>query len=119
MLKRRPKRRYISIVQAGDPNDSANAIKKRFSELFGTIATEKAAIRLVEQRANESIIRCTLEQLENVLVAIALIHPPIVTIGMSGSIKQLRRRRQYSCWEAGSLSAPENGRASDISVSGC
>jgi hypothetical protein len=50
----------------------------------------------VQQGANESIMRCRLEQLENVLVAITLIDPPVVTIAMSGSIRQLRRRRQSS-----------------------
>jgi RNase P/RNase MRP subunit POP5 len=96
MLKRRSKRRYVSIMHAGGSSNSVNAITKRFSELFGTIAAEKAAIRLVQQGANESIIRCRLEQLENVLVAITLIDPPVVTIAMSGSIRQLRRRRQSS-----------------------
>jgi RNase P/RNase MRP subunit POP5 len=92
MLKRRSKRRYLSIKHAGESGDSVNAIIKRFSELFGSIATEKAAIRLMQQAENESIIKCRLEQIENVLVAITLMDPPIVTIGMSGSIKQLRRR---------------------------
>jgi RNase P/RNase MRP subunit POP5 len=96
MLKRRSKRRYVSIMHAGGSSNSVNAITRRFSELFGTIAAEKAAIRLVQQGANESIIRCRLEQLENVLVAITLIDPPVVTIAMSGSIRQLRRRRQSS-----------------------
>lgn len=96
MLKRRSKRRYVSIMHAGGSSTSVNAITRRFSELFGTIAAEKAAIRLVQQGTNESIIRCRLEQLENVLVAITLIDPPVVTIAMSGSIRQLRRRRQSS-----------------------
>jgi RNase P/RNase MRP subunit POP5 len=94
MLKRRSKRRYLSIMHAGESSNSVNAITKRFSELFGTIAAEKAAIRVVQQGANESIIKCRLEQLQNVLVAITLIDPPAVTIAMSGSIRQLRRRRQ-------------------------
>ena len=93
MLKRRPKRRYLSIRHADETIDSANAIIKRFSELFGSIAAEKAAIRLVRQSGDESIIRCRLDQLENLLVAIALVDPPAVTIDMSGTIKQLRRRK--------------------------
>jgi len=97
MLKRRSKRRYLSIIHAGESSASVNAITKRFCELFGTIAAEKAAIRLVRQGANESIIKCRLDELEKVLVAIALIDPPVVTIAMSGSIRQLQRqRRQYS-----------------------
>lgn len=93
MLKRRAKRRYVSIIHAGESSASVNAITKRFCELFGTIAAEKADIRLVRQGANESIIKCRLDELEKVLVAIALIDPPAVTIAISGSIRQLQRRR--------------------------
>ena len=97
MLKRHSKRRYLSIIHAGESSTSVNAITKRFCELFGTIAAEKAAIRLVRQGANESIIKCRLDELEKVLVAISLIDPPVVTIAMSGSIRRLQRqRRQYS-----------------------
>jgi RNase P/RNase MRP subunit POP5 len=97
MLKRRSKGRYLSIMHADESSNSVNAITKRFSELFGTIAVEKAAIRLVQRGVNESIIKCRLEQLENVLVAITLTDPPVVTIAMSGSIRQIRRRtQQYS-----------------------
>ena len=90
MLKRRSKRRYLSIKHTGKSSDSVNAIVKRCSELFGSIAAEKAAIRLVQQGENESIIKCRLEYIENVLVAITLIDPPAVTTGMSGTIKKLR-----------------------------
>jgi RNase P/RNase MRP subunit POP5 len=91
MLKRRSKRRYLSLIHDGEANDSVNAIIKRFSGLFGSIATEKAAIKLVCSSANETIIKCRLEQIDNVLVAIALTDPPTVTVDMSGSIKQLKR----------------------------
>jgi RNase P/RNase MRP subunit POP5 len=94
MLRRRSKRRYLSIIHAGESSASLNAITKRFCELFGTIAAEKAAIRLVRQETNESIIKCRLDELEKVLVAITLIDPPVVTIAMSGSIRRLRRQRQ-------------------------
>ena len=94
MLRRRSKRRYLSIIHAGESSASLNAITKRFCELFGTIAAEKAAIRLVRQGTNESIIKCRLDELEKVLVAITLIDPPVVAIAMSGSIRQLRRQRQ-------------------------
>ena len=93
MLKRRSKRRYLSIIHSGEANDSVNAVIRRFSELFGSIATEKAAIRLVRSSTNEAIIKCRLEQLNNVLVAISLTDPPAVTVDMSGSIRRLQRRK--------------------------
>lgn len=78
-------------MHTGSASDSANAIIKRCSELFGTIAAEKTAIRLVKSDG-QTIIKCSLDQLDNVLVAIALTNPPMVTLDMSGSIKQLQHR---------------------------
>lgn len=92
MLKRRAKRRYLSILHAEQANDAVNAIAKRCSELFGSVGTEKAAIRLVKSEGSTTIIKCRLDQLDNVLVAIALAYPPVVTMDMSGSIKRLQRR---------------------------
>ncbi len=92
MLNKRAKRRYLSIMHMGTANEAVNAIKKRCSELFGSIATQKATIRLVRSESNVTIIRCSLDQLDNVLTAIALSDPPVLTLDMSGSIKQLRRR---------------------------
>jgi len=92
MLKRRAKRRYLSILHGGQANDTVNDISKRCSELFGSIATEKAAIMLVKSEGGTTIIKCRLDQLDNVLVAIALADPPVVTMDMSGSMKRLQRR---------------------------
>ncbi len=93
MLKRRYKRRYVSIIHYGGTNDALNAITKRFCELFGSIAAEKADIRLMRSHTNQAIIRCRVQELDNLLVAVALSDPPAVTTDMSGSIKRLRLRR--------------------------
>ena len=93
MLNRRAKRRYLSVMYTGQANKAVNAVIRRCSDLFGSIATEKAAIRLVRSDSNVAIIRCRQEQLDNVLAAIALLDPPLVTCDMSGSIRQLRRRQ--------------------------
>jgi RNase P/RNase MRP subunit POP5 len=92
VLNRRVKRRYVSVVYTGSANKAVNAIIRRCSDLFGSIATEKAGIRLVRSDSNVAIIKCRQEQLDNVLAAIALLDPPVVTRDISGSIKQLRRR---------------------------
>jgi RNase P/RNase MRP subunit POP5 len=78
-------------MHAGQANDLVNAITKRCSELFGSIATENAAIRFVKSD-DMTVIKCRLDQLDDVLVAIALTDPPAVTLDMSGSMKQLQRR---------------------------
>jgi RNase P/RNase MRP subunit POP5 len=79
-------------MHTGQANDAINAITKRCSDLFGSIATEKAAIRLVKSENNITIIRCRLDQLDDVLASIALSDPPVVTLDISGSMKKLRRR---------------------------
>jgi RNase P/RNase MRP subunit POP5 len=93
VLKRREKRRYLSIMHVGSANDAVGAIVKRCSDLFGSIATEKAAIRLISSENNRTIIKFRFDQQDNVLVSIALSDPPVVTLDMSGSMKRLERRR--------------------------
>ena len=73
------------------PNvDLVNSILKRHLELFGSIATERAGIRLMRSNDNMSIIKCRLDQVESVLATIALIDIQVLTLGTSGSIKQLK-----------------------------
>jgi RNase P/RNase MRP subunit POP5 len=76
----------------GSASDAIDVIAKRCSDLFGSIATEKAAIRLVKSESNTTVVKCRLDQLNNVLASIALSEPPVVTLEMSGSVKGLRRR---------------------------
>ena len=91
MLKRRAKRRYLSIMHVGTAVDAVNSIAKRHAELFGSVATERASIRLMRSNENMAIVKCRLEQLNSILAAIALTDPPAVTLGISGSIKQLTK----------------------------
>jgi RNase P/RNase MRP subunit POP5 len=79
-------------MYTGQAGDAVNAITRRCSELFGSIAAEKAAIRLVKSEDSIAIIKCRLDKLDGVLVSIALTDPPVVTLDMSGSMKQLQRR---------------------------
>ena len=91
MLRRRAKRRYLSVIHTGQASDAVNTITRRHLELFGSIAAEKAAIKLVKSN-DAAIIKCRLDQLDSVLVATALADPPMMTLDMSGSVKQLQRR---------------------------
>ena len=106
MLKRRPKRRYISIICSSATTDAFNSIIRRHAELFGFILTERAAIRLIQSEGNLIIIRCRLEQLDDVLVAITFSGLSAMTLGISGSINRLRKSIQQNslmtldlkCW---------------------
>jgi RNase P/RNase MRP subunit POP5 len=79
-------------MHAGQASDAVNAITKRCSELFGSIAAEKAAIRLVRSENGVATIKCRLERLDDVLVSIALTYPPVIALDMSGTMKRLKRR---------------------------
>jgi RNase P/RNase MRP subunit POP5 len=92
-LKRREKRRYISVMHQGLPTDAFSAIQKRHADLFGSIASARASLRLVKPGdAGVMIVRSSLSQITGVLVAIALADPSMATMDMSSSMKRLKRR---------------------------
>jgi RNase P/RNase MRP subunit POP5 len=81
-------------MHADQAANTVSVIKRRHVELFGFIATERAAIRLIQSENNIAIVKCGLEQIDNFLLTIALSEPAAVTLGMSGSIKRLRKLTQ-------------------------
>jgi len=93
LLKRREKRRYISIMYDERGAAAIDAIQKRHIELFGSIALERASLRLIKEiNSSVIIVRCSLSETEHILAAIALCNPPIVTLDISSSVKRLKRR---------------------------
>jgi RNase P/RNase MRP subunit POP5 len=72
---------------------SSKLIKKRFSELFGSIEFEKANITLIYKQnfslKNSFIIKCNLKSIDKVLFALSCSNPPLTTIKISGTIKKL------------------------------
>jgi RNase P/RNase MRP subunit POP5 len=97
MLSKRDKRRYLALWNCNrfyDQNKILETMRKRSSELFGQIATEKASIRIIgfEEGQNIIIMSCKLETLENILSTIVFIEPTIVAVGLSGTLKGLRTR---------------------------
>ena len=68
-------------------------IKKRFSDLFGSIEFEKASINLIYKQhfslKNCFIIRCNLKSIDKVLFALSCCHPPLTTVKISGTLKKL------------------------------
>ena len=91
-LKRREKRRYISIVHSGVAQDAFSTLERRHAELFGSAAFARAAMRLLLSVDNVMMVRCSLSQVRGVLVAIALADPAMTTLDMSSSMKRLKRR---------------------------
>lgn len=92
MLKRKPKKRYISVMHAQSDGEALGALVKRHSELFGHLSAEKASMKLVRpSEKNVMIIRCSLGQLHTVLASIALTNPAMVSLDLSGTLKRLGR----------------------------
>lgn len=109
VLRRKDKHRYLLLYvndeifneivthfQDTDNKDirkSITILRKRFSELFGTIELEKASINAVFENnscpPNFLIIKCKLASMDYILCAIALSYPPLTTIKISGTIKKL------------------------------
>ena len=109
VLRRKDKHRYLLLYvndeifndidthfQDTDNKDirkSITILRKRFSELFGTIELEKASINIVFENnmgpPNFLILKCKLASMDNILCAIALSYPPLTTIKISGTIKKL------------------------------
>lgn len=92
MLKRREKRRYISIAHGCSTADALAAIERHMQDLFGTIALERASLKVVRPGEGVSVLRCKLGSEEKVLVAVALASQPLATLDMSSSMKRLKRR---------------------------
>jgi hypothetical protein len=72
--------------------DVLGQVQKRHFELFGSIASQKASLRLISDESGTAVLRASLEETENILATIALCDPPAATLDMSSSIKRLRRR---------------------------
>jgi RNase P/RNase MRP subunit POP5 len=98
MLKRRYKRRYIGIVhqvQAADLDKSElfSLIQERNSELFGYVFNEVSYLKLVKQdRSGLTIISCRSKSLDQVLVSLTFMDPPLLVVDVSGSINKLEKR---------------------------
>lgn len=96
-LRRREKRRYILVIHNREQPapEALAAIQRRHAELFGSIASERASLRLTKAyEAGFMVIRCSLEATDGILVSVALADPAMVTLDMSSSMKRLKRRKE-------------------------
>lgn len=92
MLKRREKRRYVSVMHGCPAPEAAAAIERRMYELYGTIALERASLKVIKPGEGVSVLRCSLGSEKKVLVAVALAGQPVATLDMSSSMKRLKRK---------------------------
>ena len=92
VLRRKPKKRYISIMQKGRDFEAVDIISRRCTELFGHVTLEKSGLRLLHSYPDVIIVRCRLSQIHPILVSIALASPPMVTLDMSSNLNRIRKR---------------------------
>jgi RNase P/RNase MRP subunit POP5 len=111
VLRRKNKHRYLLLfanyekyVDSKDLNNkditkSIAILRKRFYELFGSIELEKANINIIIKNnlclPNLFIVKCNLDSMDKVLCAISLSYPPLTTIKISGTIKNLTSRLEF------------------------
>jgi RNase P/RNase MRP subunit POP5 len=111
MLKRRYKRRYIGIIcepslRKPDHRALYQLILERNSELFGYVFNQVSYIKLAKNNHTcLTIISCRTESLDQVLVTLAFLHPSLIVVDVSGSIKKLKLR---GVAQAASLPSQEN-----------
>lgn len=91
-LRRREKRRYISVIHGCRTDEAVAVIERRLQELYGAIVLERAYIKVIRSGEGVSIFRCALGFEQKVLVSIALACPPMTALDMSSSAKRLKRR---------------------------
>jgi len=60
------------------------------------VEMHRAGLALIRSDDNVMIVRCGLDQLDKLLVSIALTDPPMVALDMSASARRLRRRHSES-----------------------
>jgi RNase P/RNase MRP subunit POP5 len=92
MLRRKPKRRYITILHKGRDVEALQIIERRCAGLFGETTLEKANLRLLRSYPDVILVRCRLSQIHPVLMSVTLANPAMVTLDMSGSISRLKKR---------------------------
>jgi RNase P/RNase MRP subunit POP5 len=92
VLKRKPKKRYLSILHQGRDVQALESITQRCAALFGQVAVEKAGLRIMHSYPNVIVVRCRLNQIHAVLISIALASPAMVSLDMSGNVGRLKKR---------------------------
>lgn len=98
MLNRRYKRRYIGIyceplVLNRDHRSIFQSILNRNSELFGYIFNQISYIKLAKkEHSHLMVISCSTESLDQVLISLTFLQPPVIVVDVSGSIRKLKAR---------------------------
>jgi len=95
-LNRKGRKRYVLVLPTEQGSKAFESLTRRSRELFGHVEMHRAGLALIRSDDNVMIVRCGLDQLDKLLVSIALTDPPMVALDMSASARRLRRRHSES-----------------------
>ncbi|MEM1671250.1 MAG: Rpp14/Pop5 family protein [Archaeoglobaceae archaeon] len=98
----RSRKRYIAfrVINKGRVDDRAilEAMVKNLITLFGETSTAECGLKLEEFDGEKGIVRCNLEALDRVMIALTLIDKvgeeniALLTLGVSGTLKGCRKK---------------------------
>jgi RNase P/RNase MRP subunit POP5 len=92
-LRRRQKQRYIAFLCRRDPEATMVLLETHMRNLFGTISLNNASLKLVSSTNHCTILRCSLQSIENLFCAACLGNPAILSLGSSGSLNMLKKKQ--------------------------
>ncbi|MEG9194037.1 MAG: Rpp14/Pop5 family protein [Candidatus Methanoglobus sp.] len=98
----RSRKRYIAfrIINRGRVDEKAvsEAMVKNLTALFGEVCAVESGLKLEEFDGEKGVVRCNLEALDRVMIAITLIdrigeeNVAPLTLGVSGTLKGCRKK---------------------------
>ncbi|MDK2875748.1 MAG: ribonuclease protein subunit [Archaeoglobaceae archaeon] len=98
----RSRKRYIAfkLINTGRIDEKAvsEAMIRNLTALFGEVFAMESGLRLEKFDGEKGIVRCNLEALDRVMIALTLIDRigdesvAVLTLGVSGTLKRCRRK---------------------------
>jgi len=98
----RSRKRYIAfrIINKGKLDEKVvwEAMVRSLTALFGEVGTAECGLKLEEFDGEKGIVRCNLETLERVMIALTLIDRIgeesvcLLTLGVSGTLRGCRKK---------------------------
>ncbi len=98
----RSRKRYIAfrIINKGSVDEKAlsEAMMRNLTALFGEVSAVECGLRLEKFDGERGIVRCNLEALDRVMIALTLIDRigdesvALLTLGVSGTLKGCKKK---------------------------
>jgi RNase P/RNase MRP subunit POP5 len=84
------------LLQAGEGStEIQELVRNRYRELFGAIAASEASIKFVKRQQRLLVLRCSLSSIPDLLVTIPTVDPPLLLVGVSGTLRGLFKQGMH------------------------